>query len=345
MRAIVSKTRPMLSVLLPVYNARDTVGPAIQSILRQTFREFELLVIDDGSQDGSVEIARKFRDPRIRIIELKENGGLVAALNLGIELARGDLIARQDADDESMPTRLERQFAVLSREPNLVAVGAALQIVKHGSPSGEVWKYPVSAAGARWLSLFKTPVAHSAVVYRRAAVIGIGGYSEDYRFAEDFELWSRLLEIGNIISLKEILVKYDIGVGGVSRAKVTEQRLVHCRIVRTNMQRLLGRDVENDVAELLAIQIESGGVKKNFSEYQKAVGLLACLYGRFVAAEQTGHRDTAAREVRTDMEDRVCKMVRMLPYRLRLRGLSVMLGVMPNRSISPRSIVRMLCLP
>lgn len=345
MRAVVNKARPMLSVLLPVYNAQETVERAIQSILRQTFREFELLVINDGSQDGSLEIVKRFCDPRIRVIDLQQNCGLVAALNLGVEIARGDLIARQDADDESMPTRLELQCATLSRDPSLVAVGAALQIMRNGSPSGDVWRYPVSAVGARWQSLFKTPVAHSAVVYRRRSVVGVGGYSDDYRYAEDYELWSRLLEIGNISSLREILVKYDVGLGGVSRAKANEQRLVHCRIVRNNMRRLLNRDVENDVVELLAFRVESGGGFERVSEYQRAVDGLACLYESFLAAERTRYGEAVAREVRADMEERVCKLVRMLPYRKRLRGLNVILDAMPKKSISPRSMACMLCLP
>ena len=339
------KTRPLLSVLLPVFNAQETVGRAMQSILAQTFHDFELLVVNDGSEDGSLEAVKKFCDPRIEIIDLKRNCGLVAALNCGLEAARGDLIARQDADDESLPARLQLQCAALSNNSKLVAVGAALRIMRNESATGEVWKYPASAAGARWQSLFKTPVAHSAVMYRRKPVVECGGYSDEYKCAEDYELWSRLLEIGDIRSLSNILVGYDVGIGGVSRTRANEQRRVHCRIAGNNMQRLSNSRIESDVIELLSFGVEDFGVLQEFSRFQRAVNVFASLYQTFLATERALWDGEMPSEVRLDMEERACKIVRMLPYRERLRGLNCILTAMPKRSFSSRSIASMLLFP
>jgi hypothetical protein len=335
----------MVSVLLPVYNAQETVGRAIQSILRQTFEEFELLVINDGSRDGSLEVVKRFQDPRIRVIDLTRNGGLVSALNYGLDVARGELIARQDADDESMSRRLELQCAALSKDARLLAVGAALQIMRNGRRSGEVWRYPATAVAARWQSLFKTPVAHSAVTFRRDSVVGVGGYLEDYRYAEDYELWSRLLQIGNIESLSESLLKYDVGMGGVSRAKANEQRIIHCRIAGSNMRRLINAEIENKVVDSLAFGLESGATFGEFSEFLSAAKCLALLYRKFLEAERTQQDESVPGEVRIDLEERACKLVRMLPYRHRFSGLNAMIEAMPRKSISRRSMARLLCLP
>lgn len=345
MRSEVTNVKPMVSVLLPVYNAQETVARAIQSILRQTFQEFELLVINDGSRDGSLEVVKRFRDPRIRVIDLTRNGGLVAALNLGLDVARGELIARQDADDESMPRRLELQCAALSKNARLLAVGAALQIMRNGRRSGEIWRYPATAVAARWQSLFKTPVAHSAVTFRRDSVVGVGGYLEDYRYAEDYELWSRLLQIGNIGSLSESLLKYDVGVGGVSRAKANEQRVIHCRIAENNMRRLIDSEIENNVVESLAFGVESGAMFGGFSEFVSVAGCLATLYQKFLSVERTRQDEVVSGEVRSDLEERACKLVRMLPYRERFRGLNMITKALPSKTISRRSMARMLCLP
>lgn len=334
---------PMITVLLPVYDAQESVRRAIDSILSQSYREIELLVINDGSQDRSLDIIRSCDDPRIRVIDLQKNGGLIAALNLGIKAARGEFIARQDADDESFPMRLESQCQVLLDEPNIVAVGAALRIVKKGNPSGEVWRYPTSAVGARWQALFKTPVAHSAVVYRRRQIVALGGYSDDFRYAEDYELWSRLGETGGIRSLEEALVKYDVGLGGISRAKAVEQRAVHCRIAKANMARLLNGDVDSSVVDTLAIGVDRDEVFQELSEYARAIECLVRLYQRFVLVEQDKYGEFSSQQVMTDLGERFRKLIRMLPYKMRLRGLRILRRIAPTKSVSRASMVRMLC--
>ena len=193
--------------------------------------------------------------------------------------------------------------------------------------------------------MFKTPVAHSAVTFRRDSVVGVGGYLEDYRYAEDYELWSRLLQIGNIGSLSESLLKYDVGVGGVSRAKANEQRVIHCRIAENNMRRLIDSEIENNVVESLAFGVESGAMFGGFSEFVSVAGCLATLYQKFLSVERTRQDEVVSGEVRSDLEERACKLVRMLPYRERFRGLNMITKALPSKTISRRSMARMLCLP
>ena len=342
---MIKTDKSMISVLLPVYNAEESVERAIVSILRQSHREFELLVINDGSRDRSLKIIQTIDDARMRVIDLKENRGLIGVLNLGLELAKGEIIVRQDADDESVSNRIELQLEVLLREPGVVAVGSALQIMREGRWSGEVWSYPGSAVEARWQSLFKTPVAHSAVAYRRRLVIELGGYSEKFRYAEDYELWSRLVTVGEIRSVKEALVKYDLGSGGVSRAKSEEQRLVHCRIARHNMERLLNRKVEGGVVESLASGIDRGGIFREFDEYRSAIECLTNLYKTFVVVESQRSAGSDLSLINRDFEERIWKLVKMLPYRMRLRGVRAFQELSPGMNLSLASVVRALCRP
>ncbi len=162
-----SASRPSVSVILPVYNAERSIAAAVMSVLRQSFSDFELIAINDGSTDSSGEILRSFGDCRIRIIERKNNRGLVAALNDALGEAKGEFVARQDADDVSLPERLALQRDAFDTSPNVGAVGANLELMANDSESRGNWIYPDTPDGARWQALFKTPVAHSAVMYRR----------------------------------------------------------------------------------------------------------------------------------------------------------------------------------
>jgi len=329
---------PAVSVLLPVYNAERTVATAITSILRQSFGEFELLIINDGSADDSARIIRQFDDRRIRVIERPTNGGLISALNEGIHASRGEFVARQDADDVSTAERLGHQMAAFSGSPRLGAVGAALQLVQSGKILERQWSYPATAALSRWQALFKTPVAHSAVMYRKETVLSVGGYLEEFKYAEDYELWSRLIEVADIISLPSPLVLYSVDIGGVSRQKAQEQRSVHCRIAARNMRELLAKDVDAPIVDLLACGIDQDESIKDFDEFAGAVGTCMELFDAFCRR----HADAGPREaVMADCTLRLRRLLRMLPFNARLRGVSTIWKRAP-RLVGARSIAQAL---
>lgn len=318
---------PAISVILPVCNAESTLTAAVDSVLQQSFREFELIIVNDGSVDGSAKILRGYRDPRIRIIDRQVNRGLVAALNDALHEARAEIIARQDSDDVSLPERFAQQRAVLETEPKIGAVGATLKLSVPGRSSAGAWEYPADPLVARWQALFKTPVAHSAVMFRRRQVLGVGGYSEEFRYAEDYDLWSRLLKVADIRSLSRPLVKYALSPGGVSRAKSIEQRAVHCRIAARNMRELLGADVPREVVQRLAIGVDFQDAPTGYDDFIEAATTCTGLFNAFVDSEW-GRSSRAA--LLSDYRDRLFRLARMLPYRLRLRGLHAL------RSIAPR---------
>jgi glycosyltransferase involved in cell wall biosynthesis len=193
---------PRVSVVLPVFEAAPTLRRALDSIRVQSFRDWELVAVDDGSTDASpsilAEVARI--EPRLRVVS-RVHAGIVSALNAGVELARGDLVARMDADDESHPERLTEQVALLARHPE---IGVAGCLVAFGGDRADRAGY---AAHVDWLNTLVTPdaielgrfvdapFAHPSVVFRRSLVARWGGYREG-DFPEDHELWLRWLEAG-----------------------------------------------------------------------------------------------------------------------------------------------------
>lgn len=201
-----------LSVLLPVRDGAETLDAAISSIRRQSFRDFELLVLDDGSRDASPDIARRHaaEDPRVRLLG-NPASGLVAALNFGIESAQAPLVARMDADDVALPDRFERQVARLAAEPELLVLGTAtVRIDAQGRRLGVAIPPADPAELSRVLERVNA-IAHPTVVMRRQALEAVGGYRRAYLRAEDYDLWLRLAECGKLSNLAEPLLEYRIG--------------------------------------------------------------------------------------------------------------------------------------
>ena len=203
---------PAISVILPVYNAEAYVREAVESILAQTFTDFELIAINDGSTDGGGAILRELaaRDTRIVLIE-RPNDGLVSALNDGVESARAELIARMDADDVAMPERFALQHARMVEEPELAVLGSFFNIIeKDGSIIQLYNDIPLTPAEARSASADGGfLVAHPTVIMRRDAVLKAGGYRKACRHAEDYDLWLRMIDLGyDIANLPQPLLNY-----------------------------------------------------------------------------------------------------------------------------------------
>ena len=218
---------PEISAVLPVYNGEAYVREAVESILTQTFTDFELIIINDGSTDGSGAILRELAagDPRIVLVE-RANGGLVSALNEGIERARADLIARMDADDVAMPDRFARQLARMLGEPDLGVLGSFIRIMDKAGRTIRLGDYPVSVAEAARFMEHGCPVAHPTVMMRREAVLKAGGYRKLFSHCEDYDLWLRISELGyGIANLPQPLLNYRMHGANVSAVHRNTQEL------------------------------------------------------------------------------------------------------------------------
>ena len=201
---------PAISVVLPVYNAEAYVREAVESILTQSFADFELILINDGSTDGSGAILRDLaaHDTRIVLVE-RPNDGLVSALNEGIESARADLIARMDADDVAMPERFALQHARMIEEPELAVLGSSMRLIdKTGNIIG-LAEYPLTPKETARSVERGCPVSHPTVIMRRDAVLKAGGYRRAFLHCEDYDLWLRMSELGYAIAnLPKPLLNY-----------------------------------------------------------------------------------------------------------------------------------------
>ena len=203
-----SASAPAVSVLMTMFDAAKHLRAAVESILRQTFADFEFLIVDDGSRDESVAIAQSFRDPRIRLIRNVENKGQTACLNQGLAEARGQWIARQDADDLSRPRRLERQMAHLAKNEGIALLGCQAWIIDGGGRFAGMLNVPRGPASLEWAALFENPFIHTAAIFRREAVARLGGYDESFRICQDYDLWMRLASEHAGANLPDRLVMY-----------------------------------------------------------------------------------------------------------------------------------------
>jgi len=230
-----SNTTPRVSVLMPVYNASRYLAEAVESVLCQTWHDFELIVIDDGSTDDSLAILRRFEatDPRVRLVT-RPNTGYVIALNEMIGLARGTLLARMDADDACLPERFERQVAYMDAHPECVACGSRVLLIdSDGDPLRDMSLSTThEQIDAAHLSGRGGEVAHPAAMIRAEAMRRVGGYRTDLSPAEDIDLFLRLAEVGRLANVPERLLRYRIHLQSVGHTRRALQRSNAARAVR-----------------------------------------------------------------------------------------------------------------
>jgi glycosyltransferase involved in cell wall biosynthesis len=201
-----------LSVLMPVYNAGRHLAPAVRSVLNQSFGDFEFIIIDDGSTDGSLAVLRRFEadDPRVRVVS-RENRGLVASLNQMIGLARGEFLARMDADDLCLPDRFLRQVDFLREHPEVACVGGSIREI---DDQGRLLvSFPAITSNEEIQEALlsgTTAIAHPAAMMRREALLAAGGYRPEFYPVEDLDLWLRLGEAGELANLADPVLEYRV---------------------------------------------------------------------------------------------------------------------------------------
>ena len=229
---------PSVSVVMAVYNGERWLAETLAGLEAQTFADFEVVVIDDGSSDETPAIltAAVLRDRRYRVIT-QTNRGLVASLNRGLAEARAPLVARIDADDIAEPTRFALQVEFLRSHPEVAALGSAIRIIGPDGAFRRLQSYPCGPAAVADAMLRGCALAHPAVMLRRADVLAAGGYREAFRHAEDYDLWLRLGERHDLDNLPDSLLRYRQHGGSVSFRHRQQQVLAsfvarHCAVAR-----------------------------------------------------------------------------------------------------------------
>jgi glycosyltransferase involved in cell wall biosynthesis len=210
---------------MPVYNAERYVAEAVESILGQTFTDFEFLITDDGSTDRSLSILRRYarQDPRIRLVS-RPNTGYAIALNEMLAAARGELVARMDADDIALPRRFELQVGLLQGRDDVDCVGGWHQNIDYAGRFLIESHMPTEHEEMqRLLIKGKCPFSHPSVMMRRSAVTRLGGYREDFMPAEDLDLWLRISEQGRLANVPEVVLKYRVHYQSISQTQLERQ--------------------------------------------------------------------------------------------------------------------------
>jgi hypothetical protein len=239
---------PLVSVVLAVKNGEAHLPDAVESILGQTLSSLELIVIDDGSTDGTWAYLRSLEDSRVRIVRNERNLGVYPSRNRGQRLARGEFIAVHDHDDVSRSDRLEKQVALLRDRPDSVAAGA--QVISHHPPHpSHLLTHAADDVALRWEMLFHTPLPHQALTFRRTAAERVGGYGEDCGCAMDYDFECRLAEIGKLCNVSDVLVSAFLRPEGISLNETDTQRRIVRETSRRQMAGLTGRDVPKDLRD------------------------------------------------------------------------------------------------
>lgn len=212
---------PEVSVIMPVYNCANYVAEAIQSILNQTFGDFELIIIDDQSTDQTREVVTSFDDPRIRLIIKPKNSGYSTSLNMGLELARGRFIARMDGDDISASERFKKQVCFLNQNPQIALCGTWYEIIS----TKEKITYPTNHEAIKVALLDYCVIGHPTVMFRKSFLDANDlKYNTDFEPAEDYELWSRIIAFGEVANIPEVLLQYRKHENQVSNSGQDSQR-------------------------------------------------------------------------------------------------------------------------
>jgi glycosyltransferase involved in cell wall biosynthesis len=258
-----------ISVILPVYNASKFVKEAIQSVLDQTFTDFELIVINDGSSDESLKIIRSFTDSRIQVINNPNNLGLIATLNLGISIAKGKYIARMDADDISLPHRFQKQFDFLEANPSVGVLGTAYQTIEKNP---RTIQHPLESQTIKEELLFTGCVlAHPTIMMRQKIFQDIKvRYDSRYIHAEDYALWANLSHTALLRNLAEICVLYRCHERQISIQYSLEQEqgswLVKALLLSKLLRDSEAAEVQNGLAKILTSNAVSVAMLETASE-------------------------------------------------------------------------------
>lgn len=234
---------PKVTILMSVYNGEQFLRIAIDSILTQKFRDFEFLIMDDGSTDGTAEIIRSYNDTRIMYHDNGNNLGLSRSLNLGISFSRGELIARFDADDVSLPDRIQKEVDYFERHPEVGLIAGGFQrINQEGKKIGQPIIHPEESYILKYWLSFESVLCQPAAMMRRTALDKAGLYDPAFTVAEDFDLWGRIAAVTEVANLQEVLILHREHMHNVSISLQDSIFHNHVQISRRQVKSLTGKD-------------------------------------------------------------------------------------------------------
>jgi glycosyltransferase involved in cell wall biosynthesis len=289
---------PKVSVLLSIYNGERFLKEAIESILVQTFKDFEFIIINDGSTDKTGAILADYQqsDPRIRVFD-QENRGLIASLNRGCRLAQAAYIARMDADDISLPDRIAMQVDAMESHPEIGILGSAVEFIdEKGVPNGQRF-YPNDSYLVGWTFLFGNNLAHPSVMMKRGVVDRVGYYRREALYVEDYDLWVRASKVTRIANISRILLQRRNWTGSISSCHLQMQEQNVVKIMFSIAEGVLRSEVSIETITMLR-QVFAGSFHGGLLEIESLIRLIRKLCRMYVVRNSLSDAD--ARKIYRD---------------------------------------------
>lgn len=274
------KNKPLVSVVMPVYNAERFIHKAIESILNQTLKNFEFIIVNDASTDKTAKVIHSYvkEDKRIQLINNSRNLNIAHSLNIGVYAAKADFIARVDADDISHPERLEIQYRFLKHHPKVAIVGTNISITDdHGK---EIWKrkYPTRSKDIKKIMLRYSPFAHPAVMFRKKVLKEFGGYNPNMIPCEDIDLWFKIGSKYNFGNIPRTLLKYSLSTNSSSHYNLHYTELLGFRIKINAIKELGFRpsiyDLVYNMLQFMSLWLMPSDIRINLYNFLRSHGLI-----------------------------------------------------------------------
>lgn len=257
---------PKVSITITAYNRENYIGPCIDSLLNQSFSDFEIIVVNDGSTDKTVEVVEAYSDPRIKLYHNEKNMGIVFTRNRGFELSTGEFIAILDSDDLALPNRLEHQVHFLDNHPNTALVGAFAEVIdENGQSEHKIWFSNFNQKSLKTRLFFENCIAQSSVMLRKSS-LPQPAYRPDYPPSEDFDLWVRISQNWEVSNLSKVLIQYRVHSKNISKEENSIQV--------DNANKILIYQAENLIGSVLTENEKSNHLSLMQNKYVKTDDML-----------------------------------------------------------------------
>ena len=323
---------PKISVVMPVYNSEKYLPQAVESILTQTFADFEFLIVDDCSTDGTAQILADYaqRDPRIKVFHQQHNLGVAGALNVGCRQAQGELIARMDADDVSLPTRFETQVRFLDDNPEIVAVGSWVKVIDADDRMSGMISPPTNSNVVRWKLITENCLIHPTVMFRRAEVAEQSFYKIDIP-GQDYELWARLSLSYPLANLSEVLLYYRRWEGNVTSQRRHLQKQATTEIIHFLCAYYLNAPISMSAADGIRAVTWNEPINDKI-QIAKSARLLEQVYRNYLRSFQLSRSD-----LQSIREDVAVKFYALGKRGLKLSPFQALCLILKGFLLSPKS--------
>ena len=274
--------KPEISVLMSVYNGEPFLRKSIESILSQTFTNFEFILIDDCSSDNSSSIIEYYaqKDDRIKYIQNPKRFQLTRSLNVGLEIANGKYIARQDADDISLPNRLQSQLKFMKTNIKVGVLGTSAEYIDEKDETILISRRPTNKTFLKWKLLFGNPLIHSSIMFNSELVRSLGGYNPKFIRSQDYELWSKCSDLTDISQLPDILIKHRRHSKSIHGINASEQFETSLKIMHANIYKLLKTNI--DIEHIRLLRRLTSNPLKSIDQYEIAHNLLLSITSTFL---------------------------------------------------------------